>query len=388
MAEIVALAASIISIVQIADRVVALCRGFIKASKDAPHDLRLIMIEVSSVKCILDALHLLLDSGSSVSLVYLQGPDGPVEGCRRCLDELEALFPADYLETSKRKRQKVRAMLAWPLRESTARKLLDELGRHLNKETRRDVRGIRKTLSDSQKAEVLDWLQHTNPSRRHNTMRALHEPHTCQWRLLWIYGVPGAGKTVLAAFLVEEVKRWIQQNALPRHNLAYYYCYYAHNQDEALPFLRWVLSQLLREADHMPKDAYELFNKRHHPDLRALLNGLEGVLQYFDTVLIILDAIDESSPRNELLYVLRLLSTEPRFRKIRILATSREYQEIKEALNNISMPLSMANPLAQEDIARYVRQSLRSSTQFKHWPESLLQETEDTLAERAKGMYG
>ena len=67
MAEAFALATSIVTIVQVADRVIALCKYFIQAAHDAPSDLRNILIETSTVKTILQNLQFLGDNVPGLS---------------------------------------------------------------------------------------------------------------------------------------------------------------------------------------------------------------------------------------------------------------------------------------------------------------------------------
>ena len=138
MAEVIAAGASIIAIIQIADRIIGLCKGYIEAARDAPSDLRLILIETSALKVILENLEFLTKCGGRVSAIALQmsGADGPIEGCLRAMTELEKLFPSDGVQTggpnsSKRKKVKfVLTTLAWPLKQTKARKLLDEIMRY------------------------------------------------------------------------------------------------------------------------------------------------------------------------------------------------------------------------------------------------------------------
>lgn len=72
----------------------------------------------------------------SATLNTLTRDDGPIEGCRKTLNQLDGLFSSDYLhQTSgnRSKRRKVKATLttlAWPFKENTARKLLVEVVQH------------------------------------------------------------------------------------------------------------------------------------------------------------------------------------------------------------------------------------------------------------------
>jgi hypothetical protein len=128
--------ASILAVVQGADRIAQLCRYYIGAVDDYPKDLRLILIETSTLKTLLENLQFLVDAdgNSSPMLQSLDGEEGPIAGCRRTVSELELLFPACSATTtpaSKRKRSRMTlAQLAWPFRQEKARALLAQLVQH------------------------------------------------------------------------------------------------------------------------------------------------------------------------------------------------------------------------------------------------------------------
>ena len=137
MAEALALASSVVAIIQIADRVISLCKWYIETARDAPADIRAILIETSTTKSILETLHFLdsCDDGLSATLSSLVGDGGPVEGCRRAIEGLEGLFPSDGVpvDGNRSKTQKIDhalKVLAWPFKEKKAKKLLEELIRY------------------------------------------------------------------------------------------------------------------------------------------------------------------------------------------------------------------------------------------------------------------
>src|SRR5205814_6428497 len=132
-------------------------------------------------------------------------------------------------------------------------------------------------------------------------------------RCLWIHGIPGAGKTILASWLVEQIKQHCDQLPKGRCTYAYYYCYFGHNQDEATPLLRWIIGQLCRQAEAVPYQVYKLYKHGGEPILVELLESLEAVLQNFDNAYVIIDAVDESSARSDLLKIIRDLAADSRF---------------------------------------------------------------------------
>jgi hypothetical protein len=249
---------------------------------------------------------------------------------------------------------------------------------------------------------VFKWLEVTDPSPLHHRACKQHERGTGNWmlrapewsdwvecknRCLWIHGIPGAGKTVLASYLIGEIEAHCKTLTRKRYAHTYYYCYFGHNQDEATPFLRWLINQLCRKSNEVPNQLYDMFKHGGTPSLIDLMEALALILcTSFDTVYITIDAIDESSSRVDLLKLLRDLATDARFEKIQLLARSREYLDIERAMEEISVEVSMANPLVDEDIKTYVHSQLHTLPKFKQWPQDLLIEAEKALMLKAKGM--
>jgi hypothetical protein len=137
MAEIFAVAASVIAVVQIADRIVGLCKFYIESVADTPLELRTVLIEISALKAIFENLDFLIktDSAASQLLNSLLGSDGPIEGCLSTVRELERLFPSDSIPNAshnatgmrRRKMHAAMAVLAWPLKATKARQLLQQI---------------------------------------------------------------------------------------------------------------------------------------------------------------------------------------------------------------------------------------------------------------------
>lgn len=125
----VSITASVIAIIQIAEKIVSVCKDYIATVKDAPSDLRTILIEVGSLKCVLEALELSVSGELSDILQKLGSPDGPIEGCKQALALLERQLPRPFGYAGDAKRRKI-DVLAWPLKEPRARKALEDIARH------------------------------------------------------------------------------------------------------------------------------------------------------------------------------------------------------------------------------------------------------------------
>ncbi|RYP41359.1 hypothetical protein DL769_011567 [Monosporascus sp. CRB-8-3] len=104
-----------------------------------------------------------------------------------------------------------------------------------------------------------------------------------------------------------------------------------------VPLLRWILSQLCRQADYVPHSIRELVREGPCQGLRALLKCLGDMLERFRSVRKFFDALDErTKPRTVLLASLKSIATEAIFERIRLVVASREYEDIKQSLRGIA----------------------------------------------------
>jgi len=259
-------------------------------------------------------------------------------------------------------------------------------------------------VKDSERRAIHLWMERTNPSPLHNAALSKHEPHTCAWltrsaewkdwvsskspdRMLWIHGIPGAGKTVLASFAIEELTLLceVEDEHVTGSDLVYYYCHYSNNQDESIPFLSWVTSQVCRQLRWVPPRLKRLHDRGCEPTISELQHILELALARLDKLFIVVDAVDESKPRDELVRLLATITLDSRFQKVRILATSRKYWDIERFFSGISTCVSMKNPYVDADIERHILTRLNSDFRLQRWRDSF-QGIKEVLVAKANGM--
>ncbi|KAK0667272.1 hypothetical protein QBC41DRAFT_254570, partial [Cercophora samala] len=423
------LAASVIAVVQVAGQVMKLCKQYIGAIQDVPADLRHMLIEISTLKGLFDSLNILVDTETiSQYVIALQAP---AIGCRVVLGELEKLLADSGIENTVPNGKKgVRfqrvitstwATLTWPQKRSQAQKMLTELTSYKNtislvltadiagemRTLRLNVEQLNDSLSSAERQSILDWLLQTtvDSSANHNSALQLHEAGTGDWTfqtdewrtwtsgtkpLLWLYGIPGAGKTILASYLIETIKAraTVQKDTIPE-GIAYHYCYHARqgsHLDERPKLLAAVINQLCRQLQYIP-EKLKFARTSGACTLADLMEILQDLAKQFNRINIVIDAVDEAGERQLLLFFLYMLITHPKLSNVHILATSRDEVDIRRALEPIALTLSMSNPIVDQDIRRYVHRTLHLDQKFAAWPGPLLEEIEDALVKGAKGMF-
>jgi len=252
---------------------------------------------------------------------------------------------------------------------------------------------------------VCQWLEHTDPSPNRHAADDLYESGTGDWvfrtpqwdswinyrcRCLWLHGIPGAGKTILAAHVTTALE---QQHKATSHQgklavaTIYYFCYHGRNGDETHSFLRWLVTQLCRLSGQVPEHVLRVYRMGRQPSRSDLLSSLYEALGSFRAVFVTIDAVDESKTRENLLAAIRKLATDPAFAKIQLFVTSREYEDIKRVMEPIAEPISMSNPYVEADIKTFITAKIKSTPGFSSWPDKLREEIRVKLSEGAKGMF-
>lgn len=201
-------------------------------------------------------------------------------------------------------------------------------------------------------------------------------------RALWIHGIPGAGKTILCSNIVRRLQNLQNRGT----GWVYYYCYFGRNQDETEPLLRWVIVQLCQQAGYVPKNLSTAYRNGHELGVKELLSVLEAVLGAFDTAFVTIDALDESMPYANLLACLKVIMTEARFNKVRLLMTSRQYLDIEQSIKPHAVSFPMLNEYVEKDLRIYITSQLQSHPKFRAWPTALIEEVNIALVKGAKGM--
>ncbi|KAE8823749.1 hypothetical protein PTNB73_10123 [Pyrenophora teres f. teres] len=258
-------------------------------------------------------------------------------------------------------------------------------------------------------SKIRSWLSAPDPSTNYHKAHKQRQAETGVWLLegeqltrwkesaasrLWLYGIPGCGKTILSSTIIEH----LLQHCYDDTSMVTAYFYFDFNdtqkQDPEL-MLRSLLYQLLQSSVMIPKGVDALFssceNGKRQPSLHTLLEVTRQAMEEFTHVYVILDALDECTQRSELMDMLETVA-EWQLDNLHLLMTSRKEWDIETSLERYvgeEDAISLQREVVDQDIQRYVQQRLRGKTSLAKWTKdaAISQEVEDALIRGAHGMF-
>ena len=311
----------------------------------------------------------------------------------------------------------------YPFRKSTLQKIdedIDEIRANLssalgvlqlkdNKRIQIDVADI-KTLLDLVKTNQISthlcgWLKAPDATIDHNAACLKKHPGTGLWliedprfskwliegnSILWLNGFAGSGKSVLCSTAIQSVL--CHRRSDPRIGIAFFYFTFndESKRDES-GMLRALLLQLSTQLQDGHADLVRLYDsyKSGTPPSRVLIEYLRFLIERFQHVYIMLDALDESprdGPRGHVLDALETMRGWA-LQGLHLFVTSRDERDIHEFFDlSAAQKVAMQNPGIDQDIANFVSGRLSTDRSLQKWRKHR-DKIQETLAVRAKGVY-
>ncbi|KAL0265321.1 hypothetical protein SLS55_001286 [Diplodia seriata] len=202
---------------------------------------------------------------------------------------------------------------------------------------------------------------------------------------LWLYGIPGAGKSVLSAAIIDSLEQ------SEKMATAFFFCEYGNRSTQTI---RQILGSISRQlAIQSPaalailEDFHHSHQDPHHSSINAKdsdwIELVQDLSTSFDTTTIVVDGLDEClEDRGNIVRNLATLSLRG---SIKVLFASREELDIKEALSDFES-LSIAADRA--DVRLYVAANLdsRLKRMISKDP-TLRKDILESLVDRSEGMF-
>lgn len=196
---------------------------------------------------------------------------------------------------------------------------------------------------------------------------------------------------MLLSHVVEDVKAWVKASCIPElisdTGWGYYYCYYVREQDETPHMVRWFINKLCRQMNSIPLEVREIYEEGGQPTTPQLMGKLAAVVKSFKRVYLVIDALDESSNRENLLSFLNNISDHTDVGGVQLLAMTRKEIDIERALLYVSKDMSLSNQSVDDDIRVYIQHRLHDDWKFNRWPQELGRKFETALVQGTKGMH-
>ena len=285
-------------------------------------------------------------------------------------------------------------------------------------ETQKTTKHIQKSVQDlavdSRLEKIYRWLSSPDPWKKyHETLQCRHQGSGAwltndneifrSWRVhqkggsfLWLFGIPGCGKTVLSSTIIEHVRAECNSDPNKSDAVAFYFFDFREDKAQGVEkMLRCLIDQLARQSASAFDNLESLYNrcrsKERQPAQNELLTALHDIINCFRNVFIVLDALDECNQNEERAKLLKTLSELEMWEGLKIITTSRPEQDIKTAMERSAYPrtsICIESSLIQEDIRAYVHARLRSDTSLRRWRNnpSIQAKIENVLSEKANGM--
>jgi hypothetical protein len=258
---------------------------------------------------------------------------------------------------------------------------------------------------DQEHEAILKWLTKFEYSPQQNDYIRRRQPGTGQWLInstefqtwvntgkqtLFCPGIPGAGKTILASIVVDDLyKRYHGDTTI---GIAYLYCNFRRQDEQkADDLLSNLLKQLAQGQPSLPfpisvKDLYTQHKARQtQPSLDEISRTLQNVAATYSRVFIIVDALDECQAsggcRSRLLSEIfsLLAKTGANF-----FATSRPNPYIE---NEFKGCISLEILASDEDVRRYIDGHMSELPVYVLNRQDLQVEIKTEIIGAVEGMY-
>jgi hypothetical protein len=256
--------------------------------------------------------------------------------------------------------------------------------------------------------KIFRWLSAPDPSTNYHKAHKQRQAETGHWlldgpkftewkehagSLLWLYGIPGCGKTVLSSTIIEHLLQHCKSDTSTVTAYFYFDFNNALKRDPEL-MLRSLLGQLVQRSVVIPEGVDALFsaceNGYRQPSPYALLEVTHQVMHQFMHVYVVLDALDECTQRQELMDMLETVAGW-QLNNLHLLMTSRKERDIESSLESYVQEkdtICLQEDVVDSDIRRYVRQRLSDDKTLTKWSKdaTVRQEIEVALMHGARGM--
>lgn len=236
---------------------------------------------------------------------------------------------------------------------------------------------MRKQQDAEDRQRILYWLTPVDYGPQQSDYARIRAPKSGKWLLesaeyqAWLKaekqtlicpGIPGAGKTILTAVVVDDLTERV--NSDPAIGIAYIYCNFRKQATQSIDDLMVSLVKQLTQCQTSLPTSVEYLHDKHkktqtRPSLDEILDLLRDVVKIYRRLFIVVDALDEcrvfDDTRARFLSELFNLQT---LHGVNIFATSRNIPQI---IDQFDGSMSLEIRAHDEDVLQYLNGRIAQS---------------------------
>ena len=248
---------------------------------------------------------------------------------------------------------------------------------YISETAEKDIHSVKLRQDDQGRQEIMNWLTPVDYGPRQSDYLKMRQPGTGQWLLdsaeyqawlktnkqtLFCPGIPGAGKTVLTAIVVDDLTKRVSSD--PTIGIAYVYCnFWQQGTQKIDDLMASLLKQLAQCWSSLPESVNVLYDQHRAKCTRPSLDEISGVLQSVVTMysrsFIIVDALDECqvSDGSQARFLSELFTLQTQH-GVNIFATSRLIPQIMDQFNG---SVSLEIRAHDNDVRQYLHDRIVQS---------------------------
>lgn len=411
MADPLSIAASVAGLITLADTIFRASFQYAKSAKNAKQEALDLASEAQDLAGVLHRLSLVASAFETPEAEHQHTLRlHHVLSCRRMLLRVEKALAKASSDFDAGKGRAVRRAIKWPFSSTEVKEVLDEIGRHkatlalaltadtmdalMRSLTLQDANegrmaalgcGVRETMQivtniqlNDQRRRVLDFFLVGNPQQSLGQCLSLRHPETGLWLLegeefqqwvtqpnskLWLSGIPGAGKTVLAGSVVSEVLALSSSVT----GIAFFFCEYKRSETQKpINVVQTMASQLARQNTKAYEVLEEYYRELHPaqgipnvPSLWRMREVLQEMIAFFNTVYMVIDGLDECDEFAREVAIM-LAETVQDEENLSLAVLSRDELVIRESFEDSFVHLDIE--AQRDDVRLYVASELELRT--------------------------
>ena len=210
--------------------------------------------------------------------------------------------------------------------------------------------------------------------------------HTTKTALLWIYGAPGSGKSILSA----SITNWLGSREFDQQKkcVCYFHCDYRDTRKTSLlAIVRSLITQMIAHLDQMPRELRTThknaakFGRRSLSTSDQPLELMRVIGKRLPETYLVIDGLDECEDPSDVADTFKTLAYSAN--NISIICVSRELPSIKAAFQECAS-LKLTPKVLASDIDKYLKSEIKN---ISHLQNSTKDELFTALSSRAEGMF-